>query len=199
MTIVAIKRRHIWQRPSQPTNQQQPQIEEEDESKVFGFEFHMLKSIVQEIAGLAGTSRMPIVVDIIYVELMEIEAPIVDLVLDDDTIILDSMETYEPKSIPTTKSSIEALEKIMFQPSPNSIQECSICLEELFNYKHALRFQPSSNSIQECSICLEEFQIGFEVTSMPCSHVYHGKCIAQWLQASHFCPLCRYPMPNNAC
>ena len=131
-------------------------------------------TMVQQVAGLAGTSiRMPIVVDIIYVELMEIEVPIVDLVLNYDTIILDSMETYEPKSIPATKSSIEALEKI--------------------------RFQPSSNLIQECSICLEEFQIGFEVTSMPCSHVYHGKCIGKWLQTSHFCPLCRYPMPNNAC
>ena len=224
----------IWQRPSQPTNQQQPQIEVDDESKVFCIEFHMLKvnqrknyignsqepvssyeeitsnierllwlskhevmsqdidgdclysllrefeipvedhgTMVQQVAGLAGTSRMPIVVDIIYVELTEIEAPIVDLVLDYDTIILDSMVTYKPKSIPATKSSIEALEKI--------------------------RFQPSSNSIQECSICLEEFQIRFEVTSMPCSHVYHGKCIGKWLQTSHFCPLCRYPMPNNAC
>ncbi|KAK7851329.1 e3 ubiquitin-protein ligase mpsr1 [Quercus suber] len=34
---------------------------------------------------------------------------------------------------------------------------------------------------------------------MPRSHVYHGKCIAKWLRTSHFCPLCRYPMPNNAC
>nr|POE80701.1 tpr and ankyrin repeat-containing protein 1 [Quercus suber] len=57
-------------------------------------------TMVQEVAGLAGTSRMPIVVDIIYVELMEIEVPIVDLVLNYNTIILDSMETYEPKSIP---------------------------------------------------------------------------------------------------
>ena len=87
-------------------------------------------TMVQQVAGLAGTSRMPIVVDIIYVELMEIEVPIVDLVLDYDTIILDSMETYEPKSIPATKSSIEALEKIRFQPSSNLIQECSTCLEE---------------------------------------------------------------------
>nr|XP_023886868.1 RING finger protein 44-like [Quercus suber]POE68068.1 e3 ubiquitin-protein ligase sis3 [Quercus suber] len=113
-------------------------------------------TMVQQVAGLAGTSRMPIVVDIIYVESMDIEVPIVDLVLDYDTIILDSMETYEPKFIPATKSSIEALEKI--------------------------RFQPSSNLIQECSVCLEEFQIDFEVTSMPCSHVFHGKCIGKWLQ-----------------
>ncbi|XP_030939577.1 BRCA1-associated protein homolog 2-like [Quercus lobata] len=232
----------IWQRPSQPTNQQQPQIEVDDKSNVFLIEFHITKvdqwknyignsqepvssyedtksdtklvflskrevmsqdinggclcsllrkfeipvedhgTMIRQIVGLAGTSTMPIVVNIIHVYLMEIlvpnsymeilALPIVDPVRDYDTIILDSMETYEPKSIPATKSSIEALEKIMFQPS--------------------------SNSIQECSICLEEFQTGFAVTRMPCSHVYHGKCIAKWLQTSHFCPLCRYPMPHYA-
>ena len=130
-------------------------------------------TMIQQIVGLmAGTSTMPIVVDIVHVDIMEIVVPIVDSVRDYDTIILDSMETYEPKYIPATKSSIKALEKIMFQPS--------------------------SNSIQECSICLEEFQTGFEVTRMPCSHVYHEKCIAKWLQTSHFCPLCRYPMPHYA-
>ncbi|KAF3964743.1 hypothetical protein CMV_010997 [Castanea mollissima] len=223
----------IWQWPSQPTNQQQPQIKVNDKSIVFRIEFHVIKAIqqknyignsqepvtayeyitneinrleffskhqlmsqdincgrlhsllrefeiavedhgamIQQIVGLARTSTMPIVVDIKHVDLMEIVVPSVDPVRDYDTIILDSMETYEPKSIPATKSSIEALEKIMFQPSPNSIQECSICLEE--------------------------FQTGFEVTRMPCSHVYHGKCIVKWLQTSHFCPLCRYPMPHYA-
>ncbi|KAK9995997.1 hypothetical protein SO802_020683 [Lithocarpus litseifolius] len=225
----------IWQWPSQPTNQQQPQIEVDDKNVFIGIEFHITKvnqqknyignkqepvssyedttsdirlklflskhevmsqninggggclcsllrefeipvedhgTMVQQIVGLAGTSTMPIVVDIIHMELIEIVVPFVDSVRDYDTIILDSMETYKPKSIPATKSSIKALEKIMFQPS--------------------------SNSIQECSICLEEFQTGFEVTRMPCSHVYHGKCIAKWLQTSHFCPLCRYPMPHYA-
>ena len=222
----------IWQRPSQPTNQQQPQIEVDDKSNVFLIEFHITKvdqrknyignsqepvssyedttsytelvflskrevmsqdinggclcsslrkfeipvedhgTMIRQIVGLAGTSTMPIVVDIIHVYLMEIVAPIEDPVRDYDTIILDSMETYEPKSIPATKSSVEALEKIMFQPS--------------------------SNSTQECSICLEEFQTGFVVTRMPCSHVYHGNCIAKWLQTSHFCPLCRHPMPHYA-
>ncbi|KAK7836965.1 hypothetical protein CFP56_021819 [Quercus suber] len=83
-------------------------------------------NMIQQIVGLAGTSTMPIVVDIKHVELMVVVVPIVDSVRDYDTIILDSMETYEPKSIPATKSSIEALEKIMFQPSSNSIRELAV-------------------------------------------------------------------------
>ncbi|XP_010927451.1 uncharacterized protein [Elaeis guineensis] len=47
-----------------------------------------------------------------------------------------------------------------------------------------------------CVICLEEFDIGMEVTRMPCMHVFHGDCLARWLERSHLCPFCRYEMPT---
>ncbi|XP_010268564.1 PREDICTED: RING-H2 finger protein ATL39-like [Nelumbo nucifera] len=53
-----------------------------------------------------------------------------------------------------------------------------------------------STSTINCAICLEELPIGSQITRMPCSHVYHGGCISQWLQTSNFCPLCRYEMPK---
>ncbi|EYU30977.1 hypothetical protein MIMGU_mgv1a025807mg, partial [Erythranthe guttata] len=45
-----------------------------------------------------------------------------------------------------------------------------------------------------CSVCLEDLSGGEEVLllSMPCSHIFHGDCIKNWLRTSHYCPLCRF-------
>lgn len=45
-----------------------------------------------------------------------------------------------------------------------------------------------------CAICLEEEKE--EVKRMPCGHVFHARCIQQWLANSHLCPLCRHAMPS---
>ncbi|KAJ9166944.1 hypothetical protein P3X46_021633 [Hevea brasiliensis] len=43
----------------------------------------------------------------------------------------------------------------------------------------------------ECSICLDQLSIGSEGRRLPCSHLYHGNCIEEWLKKSKTCPLCR--------
>lgn len=45
----------------------------------------------------------------------------------------------------------------------------------------------------KCSICLEDFNV---CLVMPCSHMYHSKCIRDWLEISHSCPLCRFELPT---
>ncbi|EHA8590538.1 putative E3 ubiquitin-protein ligase RZF1-like [Cocos nucifera] len=47
-----------------------------------------------------------------------------------------------------------------------------------------------------CSICLEIFEAGAELIGLPCSHEFHRSCATKWLERSHLCPLCRYPMPT---
>ncbi|KAL3745899.1 hypothetical protein ACJRO7_014922 [Eucalyptus globulus] len=43
-----------------------------------------------------------------------------------------------------------------------------------------------------CCICLEEFEGGREkVVEIPCSHLFHNKCIVEWLKRNNSCPLCR--------
>ncbi|KAJ6929150.1 E3 ubiquitin-protein ligase SIRP1 [Populus alba x Populus x berolinensis] len=76
----------------------------------------------------------------------------------------------EAGQIPATKSSIDALERVVFD---------------------------GSSSTRDCTVCMEEIEGGSEATRMPCSHVYHSDCISQWLQTSHLCPLCRYHMPGE--
>jgi hypothetical protein len=42
-----------------------------------------------------------------------------------------------------------------------------------------------------CAICLEDFKEGMVVRYLPCRHVYHKKCIDQWLSHNSCCPLDR--------
>mmetsp|Transcript_63833 Transcript_63833/g.118659 ORF Transcript_63833/g.118659 Transcript_63833/m.118659 type:complete len:247 (-) Transcript_63833:105-845(-) len=40
-----------------------------------------------------------------------------------------------------------------------------------------------------CHICLEELQAGEHVAKLLCGHIFHEKCIEQWLQKGSGCPL----------
>ncbi|XP_038980622.1 E3 ubiquitin-protein ligase RNF181-like [Phoenix dactylifera] len=42
----------------------------------------------------------------------------------------------------------------------------------------------------------EDLEVGVEVTAMPCSHEFHRTCLGKWLEKSHLCPLCRFPLPT---
>ncbi|XP_059450810.1 E3 ubiquitin-protein ligase RHA1B-like [Corylus avellana] len=45
----------------------------------------------------------------------------------------------------------------------------------------------------DCAICLQELPVAFEAAKLPCSHVYHRRCIVKWFDRSNQCPLCRSP------
>ncbi|KAK4840526.1 hypothetical protein QYF36_010998 [Acer negundo] len=45
----------------------------------------------------------------------------------------------------------------------------------------------------DCSICLESVDVGEIVARMPCSHLFHTRCITRWLHKKPTCPLCRAP------
>lgn len=44
---------------------------------------------------------------------------------------------------------------------------------------------------EECSICLEVFDEGSKVNKFKCGHIYHKKCIIEWLSKDDSCPNCR--------
>ncbi|XP_058180167.1 uncharacterized protein LOC131298708 [Rhododendron vialii] len=74
-------------------------------------------------------------------------------------------------------------------PGP-SIDSCIEVLERL-----VLVHDGGWGSMDWCAICLEDVGCAGKVAQMPCSHVYHGDCIIEWLKMSDLCPLCRYQMP----
>ncbi|PON98060.1 43kDa postsynaptic protein [Trema orientale] len=84
-----------------------------------------------------------------------------------------SVSAEDFRTVPATKSSIEALKEAKVDDlSATTIEQCSICLENL------------------------SFENIDKVLRMPCSHVYHKDCIVRWLETSHMCPICRYAMPT---
>lgn len=42
-----------------------------------------------------------------------------------------------------------------------------------------------------CVICLVNFEIGNNITVLPCNHDFHQTCINKWLVVNNTCPLCR--------
>ncbi|KAM1420775.1 hypothetical protein ACFX2I_003105 [Malus domestica] len=55
---------------------------------------------------------------------------------------------------------------------------------------------PVVRESEVCPICLEEFIVGSEdVTSKPCTHVFHENCIWRWFKQSQLnCPICHFEM-----
>ena len=45
---------------------------------------------------------------------------------------------------------------------------------------------------RKCEICCEEFQNGEVITTLPCLHQYHCKCVMPWLKQKENCPGCRH-------
>ncbi len=47
----------------------------------------------------------------------------------------------------------------------------------------------------ECHICLREYTGKCKVHVLPnCKHVFHSRCIGEWLRQRNLCPLCRTPV-----
>ncbi|KAK0643469.1 hypothetical protein B0T16DRAFT_459609 [Cercophora newfieldiana] len=49
----------------------------------------------------------------------------------------------------------------------------------------------------ECTICIDELKKGDEVTSLPCTHWFHGECVILWLKEHNTCPICRAPIEGG--
>lgn len=91
------------------------------------------------------------------------------------------METYKPKLIPATISSIQSLEKVKLDEATSFT--CAICKEGL-DLDHLDVVQAQDHGKPRTN-----------TTRLPCLHIYHENCIVHWLKISHLCPLCRYAMP----
>ncbi|KAK4782235.1 hypothetical protein SAY86_016337 [Trapa natans] len=48
-----------------------------------------------------------------------------------------------------------------------------------------------SSNDPECCICLTKYREKEEVRQLPCSHMFHQKCVDQWLRIISCCPLCK--------
>lgn len=57
------------------------------------------------------------------------------------------------------------------------------------------------NSDTSCTICFEGFEVEEEekrgqAQALGCGHIYHKKCILDWLERNLSCPLCRFQVSD---
>lgn len=51
---------------------------------------------------------------------------------------------------------------------------------------------------RECCVCLEANELDDRVVRLPCAHIFHARCIVDWLgNHSCTCPVCRYELPTD--
>jgi hypothetical protein len=49
----------------------------------------------------------------------------------------------------------------------------------------------SATAGESCSICLDDYEKETTVTTLPCNHNFHPKCIGSWFVHDNRCPVCR--------
>lgn len=65
-----------------------------------------------------------------------------------------------------------------------------------YQYKHIVKYD--SRKETECAICLAEF-IGTDMIKAfyKCEHIFHKKCLLNWLKKSNCCPLCKHNLEDD--
>jgi hypothetical protein len=66
-----------------------------------------------------------------------------------------------------------------------------------YQYKHIERYGESRKET-ECAICLESFKgIDMIKSFYKCNHIFHKKCLKDWLKRSNTCPLCNHDLTED--
>ena len=65
-----------------------------------------------------------------------------------------------------------------------------------FQFKHIKKYD--SRKETECAICLEKFK-GIDIIKafIKCEHIFHKKCLKEWLKTSNCCPLCKHDLSDD--
>lgn len=62
------------------------------------------------------------------------------------------------------------------------------------NLLHTTTTSPQPH--HRCVICMGDFIIGDRMRYLPCVHMYHKRCIDDWLMRSFTCPSCMEPVDS---
>ena len=65
-------------------------------------------------------------------------------------------------------------------------------LDDMPTYQFcAAHHDAAANTPAACQICLEPYSEGVEIRTLTCFHIFHARCIDDWLHKSTACPACQ--------
>ena len=101
---------------------------------------------------------------------------------------------------PTSSHDGTDVPSVDFQSRINTSAAASDAVAALFiNARTSTLDENAANALRdaECAVCRDAFEEGDRATRMPCSarHVFHAKCVAEWLNRHDSCPMCRAALP----
>ena len=53
---------------------------------------------------------------------------------------------------------------------------------------------PSLTPTLTCAVCLDDCEVGEEIRTLPCMHIFHSHCIEEWLAVRLDCPMCKFDL-----
>ncbi|KAF4669695.1 hypothetical protein FOZ61_003289 [Perkinsus olseni] len=90
---------------------------------------------------------------------------------------------------------------IMFPPDANQLATRDDMVRRIPKTEYHRLLEESGSRSPEgasdvpdsCPICLSDFAENDEVMTLPCNtrHIFHERCVTQWLAVSQLCPICR--------
>jgi hypothetical protein len=90
---------------------------------------------------------------------------------------------------------------IEYEKGTNTIDEIqidNICMTYMTNKNKKTKLNKGHTKIKtledteiQCIICLDNFIIGQYKRNLCCGHIFHKKCIDEWLHDNDTCPTCR--------
>jgi hypothetical protein len=51
---------------------------------------------------------------------------------------------------------------------------------------------------KDCVICLSKYENGEKAIIIPCTHLFHSKCIQDWFKSQNTCPICKYKIDRDS-
>ncbi|GMH29557.1 hypothetical protein Nepgr_031400 [Nepenthes gracilis] len=70
-------------------------------------------------------------------------------------------------------------------------------ISSLPSFKYKTGLFSKRGKIAECVICYEAYENRQYITTLPCAHQYHSKCIKRWLVQQKICPVCQLEVRNT--
>ncbi len=98
-----------------------------------------------------------------------------------------------PTKIGTTKENVSTPETVATCDDYEDNQEVkeAVDIEQSIKESKESLVDEDEDESYDCTICLASVDDGDKVGILPCSHIFHAECLAQWIQRRNVCPLCQ--------